>query len=465
MIRFLLTLMAVAYGFIPSIGAQSIIVEPETLVLKGAPGETVTGLVTIRNNKTADPQDSEFNKLSITFVGNNILYDWDAWQSYFAGQRELAVLDESLEAYNDSLRTWNPVDNKSLDESQTILAGESLTVLVVIADYPDLDGAGLIIQDYGPSFNPVDISVYFDERPIRVDLQHPEPIQIPDPQLAAVLDDELRDYFASSRNADAPASFASGDPIRPYHLTYLTTLSAPSLTTTPLEQKIQQLDGLEHAINLTSLNLQNQNVSSIDDLRGLKALELLNLKNNQVHNIDALQGLYNLTSVTLDGNWIDTSGGSPASQVIDSLRARQVTVVDAPQRAMKNINSWYTELNIPAESIAPESTVGPLQLPNVLAFSMGVDPLNPSTQELPSAGRDLSQAEPVTVFRYKRDLKAMGVRTTIEATADLKTWTDAIPDSIKVISDDGNGVQIVEAQFFTQGDEKLFFRLKVLSNN
>lgn len=448
------------------LSAQPILIEPEVLVLKGAPGDTVTGLITIKNNKAANPNDPTYNRLSMTITGDDAFYDWESWQSYFQTKRDEAEQAGELFEYNQRLSKWDPADILSnvagAPSSLSLDPGESITMLVMMGPFPILEEAGPQQFQYTPNFYPEDYSVYGSNY-IRLEITHPEPIDITDPGLAQVLDIELNKFFSAPKNSALPASFSTGDPIRPYHISYLETVSVAGFDG-PL---VTQIDALKHAENLTSLNLFNQDITSLEALRNLKGLTALYLDGNQISDIGPLANLDQLEQLYIRNNWIDFSPGSPASNIIDQLRANGTNVVHLDQRpGMRTINSWFSEVNLPGGTSSAEAKTGPLQLPNVLSFAMGVDPLAPSAEELPSAGRSSSSAsEADFTYRYKRDLKAIGIRTAIEATSDLKTWTEVIPDSIRVISDDGNGVQLVEASFSDPTVQQLFFRLKVLTNN
>lgn len=445
--------------------AQSIVVEPETLVLKGAPGGTLTGLITIRNNKPAQVGNPDFNKLLLTFNFDDV-YDWEDWQRYFTSKRNEYAQAGELYDYNQRLPVWDPADIrdnvKRAPYNPTLRAGESLTMLVMVGPYPDLDEAGVQEYNYVPSFSPEDYSVILNKTPIRVEITHPAPLTFKDASFAALLNQELASFYASTSNAGLPVTFSAGEPIRPYHLYYLQALYNFAYD----GPDIQQIDGLEHAVNLTILSLPNENISSIEPLRNLKRLENIYLFNNQISDLSPLAANPNIKVLNIRDNWIDTTVGSRARTLLDALRERQASVTESPQRAgMRALNNWSAQIGLPEDKLEPEATNGPLQLPNVLAFAMGIDPLAPVVAELPNAGRTENATETGFVFRYKRDLKVLGLRTAIEATADLHTWTEVIPDRLEVISDNGNGVQVVEAIFNDPDMDKLFFRLKVLSNN
>ena len=120
-----------------------------------------------------------------------------------------------------------------------------------------------------------------------------EPVDIPDPNLRAAIENAL----------GKPA----GAPITVDQMAALTRLEAPNAN-------ISDLTGLEHATNLTSLDLGTENVegqgrpinsnsvSDLSPLAGLTNLTWLRLRNNSISDISALSGLTNLTWLNLGGN-------------------------------------------------------------------------------------------------------------------------------------------------------------------
>jgi Leucine-rich repeat (LRR) protein len=126
----------------------------------------------------------------------------------------------------------------------------------------------------------------------------PKPVMIADANLRAVIADSLNK--------------ASDEVITTADLAKLKRLVAPNAN-------ISDLSGLEHATNLTYLNLGqarvenkavNSNaVSDLSALSGLKKLRTLNLTRNNVSDISALSGLTNLRSLnlTLNRNIADIS--------------------------------------------------------------------------------------------------------------------------------------------------------------
>ena len=108
-------------------------------------------------------------------------------------------------------------------------------------------------------------------------------VNIPDSNLRAAIAAEL--------------GKASGDPITTSDMAALRSLTAR-------EANISNLTGLEHAINLTSLDLGYNSISDITSLSGLTKLTLLFLWDNSISDITSLSELINLTELYLRGNFI-----------------------------------------------------------------------------------------------------------------------------------------------------------------
>ena len=81
---------------------------------------------------------------------------------------------------------------------------------------------------------------------------------------------------------------------------------------------ISNLTGLEHATNLTQLDLTGNDIVNVSSLSGLTNLTDLNLFNNDIVNVSSLSGLTNLTVLSLDNNKIvDVSSLSGLTNLTD----------------------------------------------------------------------------------------------------------------------------------------------------
>ena len=108
-------------------------------------------------------------------------------------------------------------------------------------------------------------------------------VDIPDPA--------LRDYIERVLNK------AAGTPITVTEMATLTFLD-------PWDEGISDLTGINHAINLTDLNLNRNSISDISPVAGLTNLTSLHLGGNSISDISAVEGLTNLTDLTLFENSI-----------------------------------------------------------------------------------------------------------------------------------------------------------------
>ena len=118
-----------------------------------------------------------------------------------------------------------------------------------------------------------------------IDIDLPDPVNIPDANLAAALRTAL--------------GFQADAPIFPEDMETLTTFSAPN-------ESIVNLTGLETATALTALNLSDNAIVSLSPLAGLTSLITLNLSTNSISSISSLSRLTLLTDLNLSGNRISS---------------------------------------------------------------------------------------------------------------------------------------------------------------
>ena len=123
---------------------------------------------------------------------------------------------------------------------------------------------------------------------------------------------------------------------------------------------IEDLTGLEHAVNLEVFNLSKNQISNISPLSGLASLEWLNLYGNQISDLSPLSDLTNLEWLHLHGNqipdlsplsgltnleyldirfnYIDITPGSPAMIINNNLIAKGATVCYEPQNELESFS-------------------------------------------------------------------------------------------------------------------------------
>ncbi len=100
---------------------------------------------------------------------------------------------------------------------------------------------------------------------------HAEVVNIPDPNLEAAIREELNKPTGDITTDD---------------MALLTSLVAS-------DKSINDLTGLETAINLEDLNLQYNQIVDLSPLTGLTSITQLNLNNNNISGVNPLSGLIN----------------------------------------------------------------------------------------------------------------------------------------------------------------------------
>ncbi|MCP1187476.1 leucine-rich repeat domain-containing protein [Paenibacillus sp. 1781tsa1] len=102
------------------------------------------------------------------------------------------------------------------------------------------------------------------------------------------------------------------------------------------KSKISNLQGLEHAVNMTDLFLPGQNIKSIKPLNKLNKLTFLAVEGNQIADISPLIGLTNLQNLVMDNNKIKSLAPLKNMRKLTSLLASGNQVTDlSPLQKLK----------------------------------------------------------------------------------------------------------------------------------
>ncbi|MEK4114467.1 Leucine-rich repeat (LRR) protein [Paenibacillus sp. DS2363] len=102
------------------------------------------------------------------------------------------------------------------------------------------------------------------------------------------------------------------------------------------KSKISNLQGLEHAVNMTDLFLPGQNIKNIKPLNKLKKLMFLAVEGNQIADISPLLGLTNLQNLVMDNNKIKSLAPLKNMRKLTSLLASGNQVTDlSPLQKLK----------------------------------------------------------------------------------------------------------------------------------
>ena len=243
----------------------------------------LTGLYLNDNNISDITQLSGLTQLNWVSLDNNTVSDI-APLSRLTELRQL-FLD------NNSISNITPLSGLT-NLRELHLAANSITDLSPLVANTGL-GSGDEVYVRGNPLNAVSINTHIptlQRRGVEVDFDAPAPAQtvnIPDAHLRTKLEQAL--------------GKASGAPITVADMERLNVLTAKSAS-------ISNLTGLEHATNLTSLWLQDNNISDISVVSGLTNLTELSLHSNNISDISALSGLTNLRDLRLwDNNITDLS--------------------------------------------------------------------------------------------------------------------------------------------------------------
>ena len=169
--------------------------------------------------------------------------------------------------------------------------------------------------------------------PVAVD---PEaPVAIPDPVLRTVIENEL--------------GKSAGAVITQAEMATLTSFNFDSS-----EVYIQDLTGLEFAVNLTKLHVKSNKISDVSALAGLKKLMWLDLSSNLILDVSALAGLNNLIWLDLSNNPYTYIIGSEGLDIVPIAQLQNLRHLDlasnrisdvSPLAQLKNLSSLHLSRN------------------------------------------------------------------------------------------------------------------------
>ena len=177
--------------------------------------------------------------------------------------------------------------------------------------------------------NPTNVKLLVKLVNTRVDIPLPDPVEIPDTNLAAALRTALPSVF-------------NGDPIFPEDMEGLTTFDGSS-------QNIEDLTGLETATGLTSLTLSDNNIVDLELLSELTSLERLILSRNQIVDVSPLEALTSLQTLDLSDNQIEDVAPLAALTNLTTLRlaGNSVTNPGALYHLDQQTTTMITGITVP----------------------------------------------------------------------------------------------------------------------
>ena len=89
------------------------------------------------------------------------------------------------------------------------------------------------------------------------------------------------------------------------------------------DKAIEDLTGLEHAVNLTELHLRGNQISDVSSLASLTNLTTLSLRHNQISDVSPLASLTNLTELDLSNNQITDANGDGGTDTLSGIEGLQ----------------------------------------------------------------------------------------------------------------------------------------------
>jgi hypothetical protein len=119
---------------------------------------------------------------------------------------------------------------------------------------------------------------------------------------------------------------------------------------------------------------------------------------------------------------------------------------------------WEVLAELPADKRGAMDRNGPLNLPNVLAYAMGLNPLTAQSGDLPQL-LPPSEGENTLRYQFRRSTTSDGVSLVIRVSQNLTGWSSASVESLEVV-ESGDGWEIVEASVTHPGGTRAFLRLE-----
>ncbi len=120
--------------------------------------------------------------------------------------------------------------------------------------------------------------------------------------------------------------------------------------------------------------------------------------------------------------------------------------------------SWPLLATQPPDKRGPLDRNGPLQVQNLLAYAMALDPLTATAADLPRVSSVDSAAGHAT-FRYRRAKNAAGVTLTPRTSTTLSAWQTATILQTTIVQD-GGAWEVIEIRVPAPPGGKLFFQLQ-----
>ena len=248
-------------------------------------------------------------------------------------QAKLLINGKLTACQNLNRKTNHTVDFTLSSLKPGTITGEGRRVVGVRLMVTDVHG---IIE---VSFFPVDIV------PL---LPPPQPVLIPDPNLAAAIRQEIGDSITTHTLLNLIHLSVPNSGIRITDLTglehahYLTSLNLGGEYIQGQGNYINNNRVLAGLTNLTKLSISNTNISDVSPLANLKNLTELYLWNNNISDVSPLAGLTNLTELWLSNNNLSDISALASLTNLTQLYLSYNNISDvSPLANLKNLTELY----------------------------------------------------------------------------------------------------------------------------
>lgn len=159
-----------------------------------------------------------------------------------------------------------------------------------------------------------------------------------------------------------------------------------------------------------------------------------------------MKHIMNSSNVIPDGSW------RSCCRCFSSL----LSFLAATLCSAQTFEDWLLEHSIPIEKSAPEDRNGALQLQNLYAYALGINPLTASKADLPS----ISATDPTGIqIAYRMNGSAADLMAEFEVSGNLLEWEALAPLTDVVVSTDG-GIENREAVFAWDAIENKMLRIR-----
>lgn len=189
--------------------------------------------------------------------------------------------------------------------------------------------------------------------------------------------------------------------------------------------------------------------------------------------IDAFLSCNNLTSVTFLGNApVMERGNFPPFGLNEGFTIYYYSTRSGftspmldfyPAIAIGSQPRNFNPLDFPVGSSGLLDRNGPLNLPNLVTYAMGINYASAAPEDLPApAGYD--HAEQTATFRYQRAKTTVGVSLEPMISSNLIDWESPVITKATVVQDRGDS-EIIEIETPSPPGEPLFFRAEAQENS